>query len=112
MAGYYSPEGNLEEWDEKPEGYYTPEEWFAAHPIVEPTPSVEEQYYLERATVEDKYTDPRNGGAGGILTAIKDMFLSAVVEGKDTASLQQQYLVEIQAMQAEFAAIDEKYGVN
>lgn len=33
---FYSPDGNAEMWDKKPKGYFTPEEWAAAHP--EPTP--------------------------------------------------------------------------
>lgn len=37
MATYFSPKGNPEIWEEKPEGYFTPEEWAAAHPAPEPT---------------------------------------------------------------------------
>ena len=37
MATFYSPDGNPEVWDVKPEGYYTPEEWAALHPLPEPT---------------------------------------------------------------------------
>lgn len=37
MATYFSPTGNPEIWDEKPEGYYTPEEWMALHPAPKPT---------------------------------------------------------------------------
>ena len=33
---FYSPDGNAEMWDKKPKGYFTPEEWAAAHH--EPTP--------------------------------------------------------------------------
>ena len=33
---FYSPDGNAEMWDKKPKGYFTLEEWAAAHP--EPTP--------------------------------------------------------------------------
>ncbi len=36
MAKFYSPEGNIEEWDKKPQGYYTLEEWAALHPAPEP----------------------------------------------------------------------------
>ena len=36
MAKYYSPQGNLEVWDTKPDGYYTVEEWAALHPAPEP----------------------------------------------------------------------------
>ena len=34
MAKYYSPDGNLEVWDTKPQGYYTEEEWAELHPYV------------------------------------------------------------------------------
>ena len=37
MATFYSQNGNPEVWNEKPEGYYTPEEWEALHPLPEPT---------------------------------------------------------------------------
>jgi len=37
MPTYFSPTGNPEVWDEKPEGYYTPEEWSELHPAPEPT---------------------------------------------------------------------------
>lgn len=32
MAIFYSPNGNPEVWQTKPEGYYTPAEWAALHP--------------------------------------------------------------------------------
>ena len=32
MPNYYSPEGNYEVWKEKPEGYFTAEEWLKSHP--------------------------------------------------------------------------------
>ena len=35
---YFSPTGNPEIWLEKPEGYYTPEEWEALNPPPVPTP--------------------------------------------------------------------------
>lgn len=37
MATFYSPDGNPEVWQAKPQGYFTPEEWAAAHPAPEPT---------------------------------------------------------------------------
>ena len=37
---FYSPDGNAEIWDKKPKGYFTPEEWAAAHPAPEPEPYV------------------------------------------------------------------------
>lgn len=35
MPKFYSPKGNLEVWAECPEGYVTPEEYLAAHPLPE-----------------------------------------------------------------------------
>lgn len=43
MPTYYSPNGNPEVWAEKPNGYFTPEEWQAAHPAPEPTPPTDEE---------------------------------------------------------------------
>lgn len=40
MATFYSPDGNAEVWQTKPEGYFTPEEWAALHPP--PAPTLEE----------------------------------------------------------------------
>ena len=37
MAKFYSPDGNPEIWNERPDGYLTPEEWAALHPLPEPT---------------------------------------------------------------------------
>lgn len=36
MAIYYSPNGNPEVWNDRPAGYFTPEEWQAAHPVPQP----------------------------------------------------------------------------
>lgn len=41
MATYVSPTGNPEVWAEKPAGYFSPEEWAAAHPAPEPDPAAE-----------------------------------------------------------------------
>jgi hypothetical protein len=32
MSTFYSPTGNAEVWNKKPDGYYTPEEWATEHP--------------------------------------------------------------------------------
>lgn len=37
MATFYSPNGNPEVWEEKPKGYFTPEEWTELHPAPKPT---------------------------------------------------------------------------
>jgi alkylated DNA repair dioxygenase AlkB len=44
MGRYYSPKGNIEVWRDKPEGYYTVEEWQKIHPAPEPPePSKDEK---------------------------------------------------------------------
>lgn len=63
MAKFYSPDGNLEVWDEKPDGYYTVKEWHELHPYVPPVPTKEEQlaaltaeYTQEKANFCEAYT--------------------------------------------------------
>ena len=64
MAKYYSPEGNPEVWDTKPDGYYTEEEWQELHPTPPPpSPTREEQiaaltaeYTQEKANLCEAYT--------------------------------------------------------
>lgn len=62
---YYSPTGNLEVWDTKPDGYFTEEEWAELHPAPPPPePTVEEklaaldaQYNADKAELVAQYTD-------------------------------------------------------
>jgi hypothetical protein len=62
---YYSPTGNLEVWDTKPEGYFTEEEWAEMHPAPPPPePTTEEklaalnaQYDADKAELSAEYTD-------------------------------------------------------
>ena len=63
MANYYSPNGNFEVWDTKPDGYYTEEEWAELHPPVPYVPTKEEQianltaeYRQEKANLCEAYT--------------------------------------------------------
>lgn len=60
---YYSPEGNPEVWDEKPQGYFTVEEWEEMHPIPPYVPTKDEQiasltaeYTQEKANLCEAYT--------------------------------------------------------
>ena len=63
MGKYYSPEGNYEVWDEKPQGYFTEAEWAELHPPVPYVPTKEEQlaaltaeYRQEKANLCEAYT--------------------------------------------------------
>ena len=64
MAKFYSPDGNLEVWAEKPQGYYTEEEWQELHPYVPPVPTKEEklaacdaQYDADKAELVKYYSE-------------------------------------------------------
>ena len=64
MAKYYSPSGNPEVWDEKPDGYFTVEEWQELHPPVPYVPTKEEklaeldaQYDADKAEIMQYYTE-------------------------------------------------------
>jgi hypothetical protein len=67
---YYSPSGNLEVWDTKPDGYYTEEEWAELHPAPPaPEPTVEEKlealdadYNQQKADLINEYTDAQIHG--------------------------------------------------
>ena len=70
---FYSPDGNPEIWASKPRGYFTPEEWQAAHPAPAPapyTPTPEEQLAVFTAAIQahlDNFAKTRN--YDGILSA-------------------------------------------
>jgi hypothetical protein len=64
MPKYYSPEGNIEVWEQKPNGYYTVEEWEELHPPTPYVPTVEEQlealdsqYNSDKAILMSQYTE-------------------------------------------------------
>lgn len=63
MAKFYSPTGNLEVWDEKPDGYYTVDEWEELHPIPPYVPTKDDQlaalteeYAREKTRLCEEYT--------------------------------------------------------
>ena len=68
---YYSPNGNPEIWETKPDGYFTPEEWQEAHPAPEPEPlTPEEQLEAFTAAIQahlDAFARTRN--YDGIMSA-------------------------------------------
>ena len=68
---YYSPDGNPEIWETKPTGYFTPQEWQAAHPAPEPEPPTpEEQLAAFTAAIQahlDRFAQTRN--YDGIMSA-------------------------------------------
>ena len=88
MPKYYSPSGNIEVWDKKPDGYFTVEEWQELHPYVPPKPTVEEKI----AALDAQY----NADKADLLTA----YQTALVYG-NTERMEQ--------IKADLVALDDKY---
>lgn len=86
---YYSPNGNLEVWDTKPEGYFTEEEWQEAHPAPPaPEPTLEEKITMLDADYNQQKAD--------LLTA----YQTAMLYG-DTNTMD--------SLKADLVALDEQY---
>ena len=88
MGRYYSPDGNYEVWDEKPEGYYTKEEWDALHPIPPYVPTKEEKI----AALDYQYTTDKE-------QLMKDYSDAILHDDAETAAI----------IKEDMAALDEKY---
>jgi hypothetical protein len=71
LATYFSPAGNPEVWLEKPAGYFTPEEWAAAHPEPEPPAPTPEEIQARLVAAVQGYLDKKakERGYDGILSA-------------------------------------------
>ena len=54
MPVFYSPEGNPEVWAQKPDGYFTPEEWDVAHPAPAPVPPTEAELFQQLRAERDR----------------------------------------------------------
>ena len=52
MPSFYSPTGNLEIWQEKPDGYFTTEEWAELHPAPTAYISLEEIKEAKKAEID------------------------------------------------------------
>lgn len=77
---YYSPDGNLEVWDKKPDGYYTEEEWAELHPAPPPPePTKEEKiamldadYNQQKADLINEYTDAQIHGDEDTIALVQE----------------------------------------
>lgn len=91
MPTYYSPDGNAEVWNEIPDGYFTPEEWLAAHPLQLPAPPTQEE--LQR-----QFTDSIQAHLDGFArTRNYDNIMSAATYATSTVpkfAAEGQYAVE------------------
>lgn len=89
MPKYYSPDGNLEVWDKKPDGYFTEEEWAELHPAPEPPePTTEEK--LEALDAQYQHD--------------KDQLLQAYLNAMLYSDTEQ-----VEALKADLTALDTKY---
>ena len=52
-TAYYSPSGNPEVWEVKPDGYYTEDEWYAAHPTPIPPPPSDDGLFISLRMYRD-----------------------------------------------------------
>jgi hypothetical protein len=89
MGKFYSPTGNYEVWDEKPEGYYTLEEWKALHPDPEPPEPTKAE---KLAALDSQY----NADKAELLAA----YQTALIYG-DTDTMD--------SLKADLEALDTKY---
>jgi hypothetical protein len=109
MPTFYSSTGNPEVWAEKPDGYFTPEEWTAAHPPPDPEPEPPD----ERTPAEkrrDAYVAEADGFAwkanyyqteANALREAGDNEAAAVAEEK-AKELRAQYLAKKQEIRARY----------
>ena len=89
MGKYYSPKGNFEVWDEKPDGYFTLEEWKQLHPDPEPPEPTKEE---KLAALDSQY----NADKAELLAA----YQAALIYG-DTDTMD--------SLKADLEALDTKY---
>ena len=96
MAKYYSPTGNIEVWDTKPENYYTVEEWHEMHPApLPPEPTKEEklvalvaQYESDKAEILKYYSDAMIHGDSDLMEEL----------AKEMTALDEQYATDYEAL--------------
>lgn len=99
MGKYYSPQGNIEVWDKKPENYYTVEGWQELHPTPEPPePTKEEklaalvaQYEADKAEILKYYSDAMIHGDSDLMSELKE----------EMTELDEQYATDYEALKGE-----------
>ena len=92
MPTFFSPTGNFEVWDKKPDGYYTEDEWYAAHPTpIPPPPTVEELFNMLRSF--------RDARINSVLW-MRERHADELELGKETSLTQEQYTALLTYIQA------------
>lgn len=85
MGKYYSPNGNFEVWEQKPDGYYTEEEWKELHPEPIHVPTKAEKL----AQLEAEYEADKQEIKGYLIDAI-------LLDDNDTVEELKQEMTEIE----------------
>lgn len=68
MPNFYSPMGNYEIWAEKPDGYFTPEEWAELHPAQVVEISLEALKEIKKYEIATARYEAEIAGVNGIRT--------------------------------------------
>lgn len=88
MGNFISPDGNLEVWEKKPKGYFTQEEWDAAHPAPEPpSMSLEEAQGIKKAEIDHRTNVMRERDGAAFKGAVFAMSDGAKSNWSDLAIL-------------------------
>jgi hypothetical protein len=93
MGNYYSPNGNLEVWEEKPTGYLTEDEWREKHPPEHVEPSEDEKKAFRISELKS-------------LLASTDYAVIKIAEGEATKEEYSETLANRKAWREEIRALE------
>ncbi len=68
MPNFYSPSGNFEVWNEKPDGYFTPDEWAELNPAQVVEISLEALKEIKKYEIANTRYEAEIAGVNGIRT--------------------------------------------
>lgn len=89
MSSFYSPTGNLEIWQEKPDGYFTTEEWAELHPAPVFVISLEELKNVKKTEIAGaRYNAETAGIRYGDFDIATDRDSQALITGAALAAIQ------------------------
>jgi hypothetical protein len=91
MGRFYSPKGNYEVWAEKPDGYYTYEEWKELHPDPPPPEPTKTE---KLAALDAQYDSDKD--------QLAKYYLDAVLSGNE--DLQAEIKAELVTLNADYEA--------
>jgi hypothetical protein len=89
MSNFYSPNGNYEIWQEKPDGYFTAEEWVELHPAPVFVISLEELKNVKKTEIAGaRYNAETAGIRYGDYEIATDRDSQALITGAALAAVQ------------------------